>query len=283
MASFSAVMGLLNPKAPTNGRSYHRAHEGEANQMRKTKRSPDSFGQNLDASQPRQKRPALTDITKAHHESTAHNLLVSAKQDAVKASFSQEATMGKANLSHRKLDHSGKANVSVEMHLANGKERVAKAATSEAKVKVVASMHSASFPNSLHSVMAPSHSSVIPSDSFVDIDMHYVSSEKHCTEYAGMIYDYLRCRENCYQPNANYMVEVQKEIKEGMREILVDWLVEVSEEYQLSLETLFLTKNYIDRYLSRVSLSRSKLQLLGISSLLVASKFEVKFTKKRIL
>ena len=33
----------------------------------------------------------------------------------------------------------------------------------------------------------------------------------------------------------------------SMRQILVDWLVEVSEEYKLQTETLYLAVSYIDR------------------------------------
>lgn len=67
-----------------------------------------------------------------------------------------------------------------------------------------------------------------------------------------------------------------REITSEMRAILVDWLVEVVEEFRLQSETLFLTVHYIDRYLSltEVSINRGKLQLLGITSLLIASKYE---------
>ena len=60
-----------------------------------------------------------------------------------------------------------------------------------------------------------------------------------------------------------------------MRQILIDWLVEVAEEYDIALETLLLAKNYIDRYLSVRPLRKGRLQLLGITALLVASKYEV--------
>ena len=33
--------------------------------------------------------------------------------------------------------------------------------------------------------------------------------------------------------------------------ILMDWLVEVAEEYTLRNETLHLAKNYVDRYLAK--------------------------------
>lgn len=56
-----------------------------------------------------------------------------------------------------------------------------------------------------------------------------------------------------------------------MREILVDWLVEVAEEYKLVSDTLYLTISHIDRYLSWHAVDRSKLQLLGVCCMLIAS------------
>ena len=59
-----------------------------------------------------------------------------------------------------------------------------------------------------------------------------------------------------------------------MRGILIDWLVEVAEEYRLEPETLHLSVNYIDRFLSYVPVARSKLQLVGVTCMLIASKYE---------
>lgn len=56
-----------------------------------------------------------------------------------------------------------------------------------------------------------------------------------------------------------------------VREILVDWLVEVAEEYKLVSDTLYLTISHIDRYLSSHAVDRSKLQLLGVCCMLIAS------------
>ncbi len=55
-----------------------------------------------------------------------------------------------------------------------------------------------------------------------------------------------------------------------MRSILVDWLVEVCEEYKLHTETLYLAVNYTDRFLSKMSVLRGKLQLLGTASIYIA-------------
>ena len=59
-----------------------------------------------------------------------------------------------------------------------------------------------------------------------------------------------------------------------MRSILVDWLVEVAEEYKLQTETLYLAVAYIDRFLSYMSVQRSKLQLVGTACMFIAAKYE---------
>lgn len=63
----------------------------------------------------------------------------------------------------------------------------------------------------------------------------------------------------------------QPDVTYSMRTILVDWLVEVAEEYKLQPQTLFLAVSFIDRFLSLMSVVRSKLQLLGTAAMFVAS------------
>lgn len=63
----------------------------------------------------------------------------------------------------------------------------------------------------------------------------------------------------------------QADINYSMRAILVDWLVEVSEEYNLDTETLYLSVSYIDRFLSYMSVVRNKLQLVGTAAMYIAS------------
>ncbi|PQP93557.1 putative cyclin-A3-1 [Prunus yedoensis var. nudiflora] len=74
-------------------------------------------------------------------------------------------------------------------------------------------------------------------------------------------YWYLRMADPDRRPLPDYMTKVQKDITSNMRGILVDWLVEVAEEYKLLSDTLFLTVLYIDRYLSLKALDRKRLQL----------------------
>lgn len=66
----------------------------------------------------------------------------------------------------------------------------------------------------------------------------------------------------------------QVDINEKMRAILIDWLIEVHDKFDLMGETLFLTVNLIDRFLAQKSVVRKKLQLVGLVSMLLACKYE---------
>ncbi|CAL4068324.1 unnamed protein product [Meganyctiphanes norvegica] len=92
-------------------------------------------------------------------------------------------------------------------------------------------------------------------------------------EYAADIYEYLREAEQCHRPRVSYMTK-QTDITASMRWILVDWLVEVAEEYSLHSETLYLAVSYIDRFLSHMSVKRDKLQLVGTTAMFIAAKYE---------
>jgi hypothetical protein len=66
----------------------------------------------------------------------------------------------------------------------------------------------------------------------------------------------------------------QNDINEKMRSILVDWLVEVHQKFKLVPETMHLAVNIIDRFLERKLVPRQKLQLVGVTAMLLASKYE---------
>ena len=70
------------------------------------------------------------------------------------------------------------------------------------------------------------------------------------------------------------MTDEQDEINSTMRAILVNWLVGVQVKFRLQPETLYLCVNIIDRYLSKARIPRRRLQLLGVTSLFVACKYE---------
>ncbi len=66
----------------------------------------------------------------------------------------------------------------------------------------------------------------------------------------------------------------QGEINEKMRAVLVDWIVDVEDKLAFSPETLFLTVNILDRFLSKKEVKIADLQLAGTTAMLIASKYE---------
>jgi len=99
------------------------------------------------------------------------------------------------------------------------------------------------------------------------------ASIQSCSEYAPQIFARLFLEERLFLPRSNYM-DQQTDINAKMRAILIDWLIEVAMKYKLRPETLFLTVNIIDRYLSHAVVMRKKLQLLGVVAMFIAAKFE---------
>merc|ERR1719440_206736 len=92
-------------------------------------------------------------------------------------------------------------------------------------------------------------------------------------EYSSDILERFFSTETLTLPRADYM-NLQNDITSKMRMILMDWLIEVHMKYRLRPETLHLTVNLVDRYLSHKQINRKKLQLVGVVAMFVASKFE---------
>ncbi|XP_028673456.1 G1/S-specific cyclin-E2 isoform X2 [Erpetoichthys calabaricus] len=60
-----------------------------------------------------------------------------------------------------------------------------------------------------------------------------------------------------------------------MRAILLDWLLEVCEVYALHRETFYLAQDFFDRFMvTQENINKNMLQLIGISTLFIASKIE---------
>ena len=71
-------------------------------------------------------------------------------------------------------------------------------------------------------------------------------------------------------------MESQKQITKNMREILIDWMMEVCEEFMIKRDTLYISISFIDRYLSMADyeVQKTELQLIGVTSLYLACKVE---------
>ncbi|PIN08376.1 hypothetical protein CDL12_19050 [Handroanthus impetiginosus] len=92
-------------------------------------------------------------------------------------------------------------------------------------------------------------------------------------DYVDDIYQYYWVTE-AQNPLLKKYMEIQSEITPQMRGILINWLIEVHLKFALMEETLFLTVTLLDRYLSLESIKKNEMQLVGLTALLLASKYE---------
>ena len=91
--------------------------------------------------------------------------------------------------------------------------------------------------------------------------------------YLTEIHRHYRETEGLKHASPSYMSK-QADINVKMRSILIDWLVEVHLHFELMPETLYLTVNLIDRFLEKEQIMRNKLQLVGVTAMFMASKYE---------
>ncbi|KAG9241647.1 cyclin-like protein [Calycina marina] len=106
-----------------------------------------------------------------------------------------------------------------------------------------------------------------------DLDTEDLDDPLMVAEYVVEIFEYLKKLEISTQPNADYM-DHQEDLEWKMRGILVDWLIEVHTRFHLLPETLFLAVNIIDRFLSAKMVQLDRLQLVGVTAMFIASKYE---------
>lgn len=107
----------------------------------------------------------------------------------------------------------------------------------------------------------------------LDIDSSDVGDPMFCSAYVQETYDYLREKEVQDAIDPHYM-DRQTHVSPRMRMVLVDWMVEVQLKFRMTSETLYLAVNIVDKYLQVRPITREHLQLLGVTALLIASKFE---------
>ncbi|CAI6248290.1 unnamed protein product [Periconia digitata] len=106
-----------------------------------------------------------------------------------------------------------------------------------------------------------------------DLDIEDRDDPLMVSEYVVEIFEYLKKLEISTMANPDYM-DNQNELEWKMRGILVDWLLEVHTRFRLLPETLFLAVNIIDRFLSAKVVQLDRLQLVGVTAMFIASKYE---------
>ncbi|KAL3347544.1 hypothetical protein AABB24_021291 [Solanum stoloniferum] len=105
-----------------------------------------------------------------------------------------------------------------------------------------------------------------------DIDAADADNHLAAVEYVEDIYNFYKLTED--EGRVTDYMDFQPELNHKMRAILVDWLIEVHRKFELMPESLYLTMNILDRFLSVKTVPRRELQLVGISSMLIACKYE---------
>ena len=92
-------------------------------------------------------------------------------------------------------------------------------------------------------------------------------------EYLIEMYQNLLLEEKEIKSLFGYMKN-QVDMNEKMRAMLIDWIIDVHFKFKLKADTLFLTVWLIDKYLSLKKVRRNKLQLIGVTCMLIACKYE---------
>lgn len=107
----------------------------------------------------------------------------------------------------------------------------------------------------------------------VDPDAADTDDPQLVTEYLGDIFAYLRSLEDQFEIKENFLDNSL--MTPSMRRILVNWLVDVHQNFSFVLETLYLCISITDRYLQiNKSVGRKTLQLVGVGAMLIACKYE---------
>ncbi|XP_040396791.1 G2/mitotic-specific cyclin-B1 isoform X2 [Cygnus olor] len=107
-----------------------------------------------------------------------------------------------------------------------------------------------------------------------DVDAKDSNKPELCSEYVKDIYKYLRELEATQAVRPKYLAG--RNVTAKMRAMLIDWLVQVQVRFSLLQETLYLTVSIIDLYLQD-NAARNMLQLVGITAMFLASKYEETF------
>ena len=107
-------------------------------------------------------------------------------------------------------------------------------------------------------------------------DQMDIRNPQVASEYASEIYTNMKEEEQAKKVNPNYLSEVQssKEVKDTSRAFLVEWIIDVHRKFRLVPETLYVTVYLIDRFLSLKQIKKSQLHILGVTSLLISTKYE---------
>jgi len=106
----------------------------------------------------------------------------------------------------------------------------------------------------------------------IDIDEFDAENTQLVSEYVKDIYSYLIQLERRFRISPTFLE--QKIVTAKMRSVLIDWLIQVHLKFHLLQETLYLCVQIIDAFLQVQDIPKMQLQLVGVTAMFVASKYE---------
>lgn len=109
-----------------------------------------------------------------------------------------------------------------------------------------------------------------------DIDSEDVDDPQLVVDYVNEIYEYMRMMERSQAIKKDYLNGKIGAILPKMRSVLIEWLVEVHQQFSLLQETLYLSVAILDRFMQVAAekIPRKHLQLVGVSAMFIAAKYE---------
>ena len=112
-----------------------------------------------------------------------------------------------------------------------------------------------------------------------NIESEDIDDPQLVVDYVNKIYEYMRMMERSQSVKKDYLTGKTGAIIPNMRSVLVEWLVEVHQQFELLQETLYLSVAVLDRYLQAAAekVPRKHLSLVGVTAMFIASKYEEKY------
>ena len=223
----------------------------------------------LDDTKPKTKRAAFGDLT---NNVTKQNVDQGKQglKDQVKKGLNNMVEKGKTSLrsSLRRKNATAKAKEESSTSSSSEEALMCVLDTPETSTEVL----SEEEPLVQTVFICPEPARVVPPDHVPDFDGESAGDPNQHSDYVMETFQYYKDREATFAVG-DYMKQ-QHEITETMRAILVDWLVEVQESFELNHETLYTAVKVTDIYLSKKQVKKEDLQLVGATACLIACKID---------
>ena len=271
-ATRAASLGLRANNIPMDG--------GLNNKKRKMTEENGANAAGVKAKSAPKRRPALGEITNAFVESTNSKVQKGLSKMLNKSKSKPKLTNSSNNSSSTNItsktttsEESSIKSEPVPIIKESPEEIIAPKASPEAFHEAVEDIVEDEEYESAEENVEEEPKSLIP-EGVVDFDAQNPKDPVQAAEYVKEIFAYYKTREAEFRV-PDYISEMQDEVTPQMRAILVDWLVEVQESFELNHETLYTAVKMMDIYLSRVAkVPKAKLQLIGAVACLIACKVD---------